>query len=109
MDTAARIQECDPEPVLHMAMELSARKRKRGFTVGLGQKPRQRTIDAGDLGALREAIERAYKRFKLPESTRVVSCYEASREGFWIHRCLEKVGIRSVEIDPANGGHGGTI
>jgi hypothetical protein len=26
MDTAARIQECDPEPVLHMAMELISRK-----------------------------------------------------------------------------------
>ena len=76
-------------------MELSARKWKLGFTVGLGQKPRQRTIDAGDLGALREAIERAYKRFKLPESTQVVRCYEAGRDGFWIHRYLEKVGIRN--------------
>ena len=102
MDTAARIQECNPERILYMAMELSARKWKLGFTVGLGQKPRQRTIDAGDLEALCEAIERAHKRFKLSESTQVVSCYEAGRDGFWIHRYLESVGIRNVVIDPAS-------
>jgi len=104
MDTAARNQECNPERILYMAMELSARKWKLGFTVGLGQKPRQRTIDAGDLEALCEAIERAHKRFKLSESTQVVSCYEAGRDGFWIHRYLETVGIRNVVIDPASVG-----
>ena len=87
MDTAARRKECNPEAVLYMAMELSAKKWKLGFTVGLGQKPRERGVDAGDLEALREAIERAHKRFKVPESTQVVSCYEAGRDGCHVHIC----------------------
>lgn len=102
MDTAARTKECSPEPVLYMAMELSAKKWKLGFTVGLGQKPRQRTVEAGDLGAVQDAIERARARFKLPDSTQVVSGYEAGRDGFWIDRYLRESGIENVVIDPAS-------
>lgn len=102
MDTAARDQQCSSEPVLFMAMELSATKWKLGFTVGLGQKPRERTIDAGDLEELSEAVLRAKRRFHLGEGTRVVSCYEAGRDGFWIDRYLRGHGIENVVIDPAS-------
>jgi len=43
-------------PTLYIALELSNRKWKLGFTVGLGQRPRVRSVDAGDLLALEEAI-----------------------------------------------------
>lgn len=102
MDTAARDQQCSSESVLFMSMELSASKWKLGFTVGLGQKPRERTIDAGDLEALSEAVARAKRRFHLGEGARVVSCYEAGRDGFWIDRYLRGHGIENVVIDPAS-------
>lgn len=102
MDTATRDQQCSSEPVLFMAMELSASKWKLGFTVGLGQKPRERTIDAGDLEALSEAVARAKRRFRLAEDAGVVSCYEAGRDGFWIDRYLRGHGIGNVVIDPAS-------
>lgn len=102
MDTAARDQQCSLEPVLYMAMELSAAKWKVGFTVGLGQKPRERTIDAGDVEGMSEAVARAKRRFRLAEDVRVVSCYEAGRDGFWIDRYLRGQGIENVVIDPAS-------
>ena len=98
----ARPEEYTSDPVMFMALELSAAKWKVGTTVGLGQKPREQTIDAGDLEALTEELTKAKERFGLPSDVRVVSCFEAGRDGFWIHRWLEAQGIESVVIDPAS-------
>jgi transposase len=35
-----------------------------------------------------EEIALAKKKFGLPAEAHVVSCYEAGRDGFWLHRCL---------------------
>ena len=42
---------------------------------------------------LQREIEAAKKRFKLLERAEVVSCYEAGRDGFWLHRYLVESGI----------------
>jgi len=70
------------EPVLYLAFELSEAHWKLGFSTGVGQRPRERNIRSCDLFALREEIQRAKKRFNLPETVMVVSCYEAGRDGF---------------------------
>jgi len=100
--SAARQVEYTSEPVLFLALELSAAKWKVGTTVGLGQKPREQSVDAGDLEGLTGEITRAKERFGLPSKARVVSCYEAGRDGFWIHRWLEAQGVENVVIDPAS-------
>jgi len=87
---------------LYLAFELSAAKWKMGFTVGLGQQPRVRTIDAGDFDGLRREIEAAKKRFRLPSEVKVVSCYEAGRDGFWLHRALVEMGIENRVVDSAS-------
>lgn len=102
MKTTAREKEYSAEPVLYLALELSVGKWKLGSTVAMGQKPRIKTIDAGDLEALYEEISRAKERFKLAAATGVVSCYEAGRDGFWIHRHLVKEGIENVVVDAAS-------
>ena len=98
----ARPEEYTSDPVMFMALELSAAKWKVGTTVGLGQKPREQTVEAGDLEGLTEELAKAKERFDLPSDVRVVSCFEAGRDGFWIHRWLEAQGIESVVIDPAS-------
>lgn len=98
----ARPDEYTSDPVMFMALELSAAKWKVGTTVGLGQKPREQSVDAGDLEALTEELAKAKERFGLPSDVRVVSCFEAGRDGFWIHRWLEAQGIENVVIDPAS-------
>lgn len=98
----ARPEEYTSDSVMFMAFELSAGKWKVGTTNGIGQKPRERSIDAGDLERVSEEISKAKKRFGLPADAPVVSCYEAGRDGFWIHRWLESQGIESLVIDPAS-------
>lgn len=84
---ATRTEECTSfAPVLHLAFELGQATWKLGFTTGPGQRPRERTIVARDLRALAQEIGRARERFQLPPDAPVVSCYEAGREGFWLHR-----------------------
>jgi len=87
---------------LYLAFELGNSDWKLGFTVGLGQNPRRRKIDAGDLEGLGQEIGQAKKRFSLPETARVLSCYEAGREGFWLHRYLVAEGIANLVVDSAS-------
>jgi transposase len=102
MVAEARVDECTAERVLFVVMELSAKKWRLGFTTGLGQQLRNRSIDAGDLEALWDEIARAKERFDLSESASVVSCYEAGRDGFWIDRAMSERGIRNLVVDPGS-------
>src|SRR5260370_12001049 len=88
--------------VLHLAFELGWTQWQLAFTIGHGQKPRQRTIRARDLAALEQEIAKAKKRFQLAERAPVVSCYEAGRDGFWLHRYLTVQGITNVIVDSAS-------
>lgn len=87
---------------LYLALELSNSKWKLGFTVGMGQDPRQRTIEAGDTRALRQEIAQAKQRFSLGPDCPVVSCYEAGRDGFWLHRYLTQEGIENQVVDSSS-------
>jgi transposase len=89
-------------PVLYLALELGQNTWKRAFTVGAGQKPRIRSIAARDLHALMKEIVAAKVRFGLPEDAKVISCYEAGRDGFWIHRFLLAQGVENLVVDSAS-------
>ena len=49
------------------------------------------------VGRVREQAERA-----LGTPVRVVSCYEAGRDGFWQHRVLRKAGIENQVVAPTS-------
>jgi transposase len=85
-----------------MAIELSAATWKLGFADCLGRRPRIRSVDAGELGDLQLEISKARKSLKLEEDCPVVSCYEAGRDGFWVHRCLVAMGVDSLIVEPAS-------
>lgn len=87
-------------PVLYMALELSNRSWRLAF--GDGAKHRQVSVPAADLAALAGAVTKAKERFKMPASVRVVSCYEAGRDGFWLHRHLVSIGIANQVVDAAS-------
>lgn len=87
---------------LYLAFELGEEKWKLAFTTGLGQSPRRRRIEARDCLALCREIRLAKKRFGLAEDCRVVSCYEAGRDGFWLHRYLVSQGIENAVVDSAS-------
>ncbi len=87
---------------LYLAFELGEIEWKLGFTIGLGQNPRRRTIKAGDLERLQGEIGLAKKRFGLPEGARVLSCYEAGGDGFWLHRYLVSQAVENLVVDSAS-------
>lgn len=87
---------------LYMAFELSQNKWMLGFTIGFGQRPRLRRIAARDLAALQSEIQLARERFALAEDAQVISCYEAGRDGFWLHRYLSSLGVSNRVVDSAS-------
>lgn len=87
---------------LYVALELSSKQWKLAFTTQLGQNPRQRCVAAGNLPGLLQEIDLAKARLKLDPQAQVHSCYEAGRDGFWIHRFLQREGIDNVVIDPSS-------
>jgi transposase len=89
-------------PILHVAFELSRKKWKLGITDGKAKRARVATIAARDWQALKQELDRARVRFAMPEGTRIVSCYEIGREGFWIHRALVSRGIDNLVVDAAS-------
>ena len=88
------------EQVLYMALELSNKTWKLGFSNGT--KIRQKSIPAGDWVELHTQMELAKQKLRLGADCRIVSCYEAGRDGFWIHRDLVAEGITNHVIDSAS-------
>jgi len=75
---------------------------KMAFTVGAGQPPRIRSVPARCATLVLNEIKKAKLRFDLPADTPVLSCYEAGRDGFWIHRVLAHEGIHNIVVDSAS-------
>jgi transposase len=102
MTTTREVERTTGTAILHVAFELGLGQWKLAFTVGLGQAPRLRTVTARDRTAVLHEIGRAKERFGLPTDTPVVSCYEAGRDGFWIHRWLGSVGVNNLIVDSSS-------
>jgi transposase len=102
MIAAARSNVSVNEPVLYVAFELGKKDWKLAMTSGFGMPPWLRTVPAGDLAAVERAVGRGRQRFGVPGTARVMSCYEAGRDGFWIHRALIALGVENRVVDSAS-------
>jgi transposase len=104
MRTTATHQTKDSQatPTLYTALELDGKSWKLAFSTGLGQRPRERRVGPGDGAAVLREVELAKKRFGLAGQVCLVSCYEAGRDGFWLHRYLSAHGIENVVVDAAS-------
>ena len=89
------------EQKLYMAMELSDKCWKLAFSDG-GDKRRHETMEAGHRMELVEAIRKAKEKFDLSSEAKVVSCYEAGRDGFWLHRYLVTLGVDNQVVDSSS-------
>lgn len=87
--------------VLYLAFELGSTEWKLAFASQRGEKPRLRSIAAGNLAGLQAEIVWARQRFKI-SGDQVASCYEAGRDGFWLHRALVGLGIDNVVVDSSS-------
>ena len=90
-----------------MAIELSSSEWKLAFADSLARNPRIRTIRICGLfdvtrKELVKEIAAAKKAFGFPDDCKVVSCYEAGRQGFWVHRCLIAMSIQNFIVEPTS-------
>jgi transposase len=87
---------------LYIALELGQDKWLLACATAAAEKPRFRPVPARDLDRLAQEIAKAKARFRLAPDARVCTCYEAGRDGFWLHRALTQRGIHNVVVDSSS-------
>jgi transposase len=88
------------EQVLLLALELSDTTWRVCFGSGTRQYPA--AIEPGDGEGFEAALVRARTKLGLPAGAPVVSCYEAGRDAFWVHRWLTQRGVHNVVVDSSS-------
>ena len=89
---------------IYVAIELS----QRSWLVTLHSPDRDRfsrhRLEGGDFAGLLGLIEQNRERAagRLGSKPRVVSCYEAGYDGFWLHHLLTEAGFTNFVFDPAS-------
>ena len=87
---------------LYMAFELGWNEWKLAFGTGPADNPRLKSVRARDTQSLLREIAKAKKRFGLLDDALVHTCYEAGRDGFWLHRFLESQAINNIVVDSSS-------
>ena len=100
--TALKIDGSEARETLMMAMELGESGWLLGFASAFGQKPLRRKVATRDGKAVLEQISWAKERLGLAADAPVASCYEAGRDGFWLHRFLTAQGTENLVVDSAS-------
>ena len=100
--TATQTHSSESKPALYLALELGWDRWKLAFATAPADAPRLRSLRGRNLDGLQQEIAKAKKRFGLPEDAHVYCCYEAGRDGFWLHRWLLAHGLDNVIVDSAS-------
>ena len=99
--TVPQIGHTPSQVELYMSFELADKTWK--LTLSDGRRgPSRYTVDAGDTVAVLECLTKARTRCGLSAQCKVHSCYEAGRDGWWLHRWLVEQGIDNVVVDAAS-------
>ena len=92
------------ENTVHVAIELSVSSWLVAARLPGIEKPRLRGVEGGDTTALLALIAELRSRAstKLGGAAGVACCFEAGRDGFWLHRLLTAHGIAAHVIEPTS-------
>ncbi len=102
MNATTRSMVSVGETALFVAFELSQREWKLALTSGFGVRPLVRTVAARDLDAVARVVAEGRRALGVAAGAPLVSCYEAGREGFWIHHALVARGWNNRVVDSAS-------
>jgi transposase len=102
MIATTRPEKSVNDPTLYVAFELGKKDWQLAMTSGFGVAPWLRSVASGDWRGVERALAQGRRRLGLLAAAPVVSCYEAGRDGFWIHRALDARGIRNRVVDSAS-------
>lgn len=103
-DRTDTLAACREHATMYVAFELGKAKWKLGIVVPGSNKLSQYTVEGGDTAAVLELLGKAGRKAekRLGAPVRVVSCYEAGYDGFWLDRWLQAHGIDNRVLDPAS-------
>jgi transposase len=89
---------------VHIAIELSVSSWLVAARLPGIEKPRLRGVEGGDTTALLALIAELRSRAstKLGGAAGVACCFEAGRDGFWLHRLLTAHGIAAHVLEPTS-------
>ena len=92
------------ENSVHIAIELSVSSWLMAARLPGINKPRLHRLEGGDAAALLGAVAdfRAQASARLGVVVEVVCCFEAGRDGFWLHRLLQAHGITTHVLEPTS-------
>jgi transposase len=105
MDTLIAAPPADPASApLFVALELSRSTWLVALHSPLSDKVSQHRIEGGDVEGLLALIarKREQAQARLGRPIRVVSCFEAGYDGFWLHRWLCAHGLENRVLDAAS-------
>lgn len=86
---------------LYIAFELGDKQWKLSCSDGR-RGPGRYSVSAGDKRGVLDCIGRAKVRCRLAPAAKVRSCYEAGRDGWWLHRWLLEQGVDNIVVDSAS-------
>src|SRR6516165_4620989 len=98
--TAPRSQLTTKPVDLYMSFELGDKR----WHISIGDDRRSVShyiVEAGHTEEVADCIAKATARSTANKS-QVHSCYEAGRDGWWLHRWLTSVGVDNIVVDPAS-------
>jgi len=100
-ETALQQKHTGQARTLYMAFELGEKNWKLALGDGVRTASRY-SVTAGDTSGVLECVAKAKARCGLSPQAKVHSCYEAGRDGFWLHRWLLESGIDNIVVDSAS-------
>src|ERR1700724_2665136 len=94
----------DIDPVIYLAIELSASTWLVVSKIPTSEKTGLHRMEVGDSQALLALIADLRKKVaaKLGVEASVMSCFEAGRDGFWLHRLLSEDGVINHVAEPTS-------
>ena len=99
--TALHEQDTSARRDLYMSFEMGEREWKLTFGDGRCALKRH-VVSAGDKQAALQRIEAVRAKLGMNSDIQVHSCYEAGRDGWWLHRWLLEQGIDNIVVDSAS-------
>jgi transposase len=81
--------------VLHLALELSVTSWLIAYRLPWSDKIRLQRVSAGDSTALLTLVSNLWEKVaaRMGPDVILASCFEAGRDGFWLHRLLTDNGV----------------
>ena len=94
IQSVPRSEQAPQQDDLFMSLELGDKRWK--LSIGDVRHGTSRyDVAAGDTKAIAKCVVKTRERFQMPSAV-VHSCYEARRDGWWLHRWLTQIGVDNV-------------